>query len=68
MRAQTKDAQRIYELGGPAKVAEILQLPPKSGTQTVYNWTVRKTGIPPRVKLQRPDLFLPELLHPDKAA
>lgn len=53
------DKQRIYELGGPAKVAELLGLDKtRGGVQRVHNWTVR--GIPAKEKLAHPDLFLPE--------
>ena len=50
------DAERIAMLGGPAKVAKLLGLDAEGGTQRVHNWIAR--GIPPRVKLERPDLFL----------
>lgn len=50
----------IQQLGGPAALARELKLPEKSGTQTVQNWKTR--GIPARVKLQRPDLFLADLV------
>lgn len=54
-----EDKHRIYELGGPAKVAELLGLDKtRGGVQRVHNWTVR--GIPAKEKLARPDLFLPE--------
>ena len=58
MRVMTqteKDAALIAELGGPAKVAELLSYA-DGGVQRVFNWTVR--GIPSAVKLKRPDLFL----------
>lgn len=45
----------IEALGGPAKVAALLKYR-KGGVQRVHNWRVR--GIPARVKLERPDLFL----------
>jgi hypothetical protein len=48
------DAELIAQLGGPAKVAELLGLG-KGGVQRVHNWTTR--GIPAAVKLSRPDLF-----------
>jgi hypothetical protein len=50
-----KDAALIAELGGPAKVAELLSYA-DGGVQRVFNWTVR--GIPSAIKLERPDLFL----------
>lgn len=51
------DAEIIKELGGPTKVAKLLGYD-QGGTQRVWNWT--RNGIPARVKLQRPDLFLPD--------
>lgn len=50
------DAEIIKELGGPAKVAEMLGYEKNGGTQRVHNWTVR--GIPYRVKVERQDLFM----------
>jgi len=58
------DAQLIQHLGGPAKVAELLGIDKNGGVQRVFNWITR--GIPPRVKLERPDLFLPHLKPVDK--
>jgi hypothetical protein len=52
------DKALIDSLGGPAKLAEKLGYD-KGGVQRVQNWTTR--GIPPAVKLERPDLFLREL-------
>jgi hypothetical protein len=45
------DAEMIRSLGGPAAVAARLGYK----VQRVHNWTNR--GIPPLVKLTRPDLF-----------
>ena len=53
------DVQLIEHLGGCAKVAELLGIDKDGGTQRVFNWLTR--GIPARVKLERPDLFLPHL-------
>lgn len=51
------DKDLIQELGGPSKVAELLEYDKSSGgVQRVQNWTTR--GIPAKVKLARPDLFL----------
>lgn len=51
------DAVLIRQLGGPARVAELLGYDKtKGGVQRVQNWLTR--GIPPRVKVQRPDLFM----------
>ena len=38
------------------KVAELLGYDKHGGVQRVDNW--RRRGIPPKVKLERPDLFL----------
>lgn len=44
-------------LGGPAKVAERLGYDKADGgVQRVHNWVTR--GIPAKVKVERPDLFL----------
>lgn len=51
------DRKLINDLGGPAKVAEILSLPKVGGQQRVHNWMSR--GIPAAVKVARPDLFMP---------
>ena len=57
---QHPDAQLIADLGGPTKVAEMLGYDKaRGGVQRVQNWILR--GIPSAVKVQRPDLFLPEL-------
>jgi hypothetical protein len=50
------DAELIDELGGPSRLAERLGYEKLGGVQRVQNWKAR--GIPARVKLQRPDLFL----------
>ena len=56
------DAELIDHLGGPSKVAELLCYDKsKGGAQRVWNWKAR--GIPPEVKLERPDLFLPGLVQ-----
>ena len=51
----SNDKKLIDGLGGPARVAELLGYGKQGGVQRVQNWTTR--GIPPRVKLERPDLF-----------
>jgi hypothetical protein len=52
------DAQIIARLGGPAKVAELLGYDKSDGgIQRVCNWL--KRGIPARVKVEHPDLFMP---------
>ncbi len=59
MKATQRDIQIITNLGGPSKVAELLNLPKKGGQQRVQNWLAR--GIPAQIKVERPDLFMPEL-------
>jgi hypothetical protein len=55
------DRKRIADLGGPARVAELLGYDrTRGGVQRVSNWIDR--GIPSRVKLERPDLFLADRL------
>ncbi|MDP3228496.1 MAG: hypothetical protein Q8N13_11045 [Acidovorax sp.] len=56
MTDKERDRELIAELGGPSKVAELLGLPKLGGQQRVQNWLAR--GIPSKVKIQRPDLFL----------
>lgn len=67
MCCMSTDQKRIADLGGPARVAELLGLPKHGGVQRVQNWIAR--GIPAKVKLQRPDLFpyQPELPEKDAA-
>ena len=50
------DKLLIKALGGPAKVAELLGYDKDGGVQRVHNWVTR--GIPSRVKVARPDLFM----------
>lgn len=50
------DKTLIETLGGPAKVAELLGYGKDGGTQRVHNWLTR--GIPARVKINHPDIFL----------
>lgn len=55
--AMMTDTEIIKSLGGPAKVAELLGFDKeKGGVQRVHNWMAR--GIPARVKLDFPYLFL----------
>ncbi len=51
------DTELITHLGGPTRVAELLGLKKEWGVQRVQNWLTR--GIPPKVKLEWPHLFLP---------
>lgn len=68
------DESLIKRLGGAAKVAELLGYDKAGGVQRVHNWC--KRGIPPRVKIERPDLFMapasqpgaPAIPEPAKAA
>lgn len=50
------DSELIEQLGGPSRLAERLGYEKSGGVQRVQNWKVR--GIPARVKLEHPDLFL----------
>jgi hypothetical protein len=60
-----RDRQTILSLGGPTKVAQLLGLDKlHGGAQRVQNWMRR--GIPPQVKLDHPDLFLPDLCQANK--
>jgi hypothetical protein len=52
----SNDKQLIESLGGPAKVAGLLGYDKQGGVQRVHNWMTR--GIPPKVKLEHPELFL----------
>jgi hypothetical protein len=56
------DAELIDALGGPARVCELLNIPKHRGVQRVHNWKAR--GIPARVKLQWPGVFLRAIEHP----
>lgn len=53
------DRDLIKNLGGVTKVAQLLGYDKAGGAQRVQNWTNR--GIPPSIKISRPDLFMPEL-------
>jgi hypothetical protein len=50
------DRELIKFLGGPTKVAALLNLKQKGSVQRVQNWYLR--GIPAKVKLQYPEVFL----------
>jgi len=61
------DAKLIEELGGPTKLAELLGYDKASGgVQRIQNW--KKRGIPASVKLERPDLFLADLIDRAQAS
>lgn len=53
------DSELIESLGGPTKVAEILNFDKQGGVQRVQNWLSR--GIPAQVKVDHPEIFLTEL-------
>lgn len=53
----TKDQKLIEQLGGCAELARKLGLENPKGCRRVYAWYT-KGQIPPKWKLDRPDLFL----------
>jgi hypothetical protein len=57
MNTAKPDRELIDSLGGPVKLASMLQLG-RYGPQRVSNWKAR--GIPSAVKLKYPHLFLPD--------
>lgn len=59
------DRELIEKLGGPAKVAEMLKFD-KGGVQRVHNWLTR--GIPAKVKLSHPELFMRNIDSVEKNA
>ena len=62
-----RDRDLIKALGGPARVAELLAYDKESGgVQRVHNWLTR--GIPSKVKVDRPDLFLAPSGQPQQAS
>lgn len=50
------DWKHVVRLGGPTKVAALLNFPKKGGRERVSMW--RHRGIPDAMKLEHPDLFL----------
>lgn len=56
------DKETIVNLGGPAKVADLLGF----SIQRVQNWMVR--GIPAKVKVDYPEHFLKKAVQKDNAA
>ena len=50
------DSDLIEKLGGSSALAKRLGYPLVGGVQRVQNW--KRRGIPPRVKLEWPELFL----------
>lgn len=61
-----RDAALIESLGGPTKVADLLGYERAGGVQRVQNWITR--GIPARVKVERPELFLRPQPKPEAKA
>lgn len=53
----TDDRKLIEDLGGPSRVAELLNFPKPDGARRVHNWLAR--GIPAKVKVEHPELFMP---------
>ena len=53
------DADLIKTHGGPAQLARLLGYDMPNGVQRVQNWLSR--GIPAKVKLDRPEIFLAHL-------
>ena len=51
-----EDKEKIESLGGPAQLAKRLGYAKHGGVQRVHNWITR--GIPYRVKVEFPELFL----------
>ena len=66
MTSLDDDRTLIELLGGPAKLAEKLGYDKDGGVQRVQNWLTR--GIPAAVKLEHPDLFLPQFKPARKPA
>jgi len=59
MNKSKQDADLIRRLGGPSKVAEMIAIDKRGGSQRVQNWMVR--GIPSAIKVKYPHIFMPEL-------
>lgn len=60
MQTNQTDADVISALGGPSKVAELLEMDKRGGAQRVQNWISR--GIPAAIKVKYPEIFMPELV------
>lgn len=59
------DRDLIEHLGGPTKVCELLRYDKaKGGVQRVQNWLSR--GIPSRVKVDHPGIFMREVVDADQ--
>lgn len=57
------DSDLIEKLGGPTQLARLLDYRKPGSVQRVQNWKAR--GIPARVKLARPDLFMTQQSAPE---
>lgn len=57
--SRVSDSDLIERLGGSSALARRLGYPLLGGVQRVQNW--KRRGIPPRVKLEWPELFLAPL-------
>lgn len=62
--ALVSDSELIDRLGGSSALAKRLGYPLLGGVQRVQNW--KRRGIPPRVKLEWPELFLKPLPDADE--
>jgi hypothetical protein len=58
------DSDLIERLGGSSALAKRLGYPLAGGVQRVQNW--KRRGIPPRVKIEWPELFLSPLPRQDE--
>lgn len=54
-----KDWDLVLKLGGPTKTAAALGWTAPGSSQRVSNW--KRRGVPSEVKLERPDLFQPNV-------
>jgi hypothetical protein len=61
----TADAHLIKSLGGPTKVAEMLNFEKPMGVQRVSNWTRR--GIPYHIKVKHKEIFLSQFSETEGA-
>jgi len=57
--SNSEDTNLIDALGGPTKVAALLGYDKQGGVQRVQNWKTR--GIPPKVKLEHPEIFIKQI-------
>lgn len=61
-----RDRALIDSLGGPAKLADLLNFDRRGGVQRIQNWKAR--GIPSAVKVAYPHLFMVGALKKKPAA